>query len=154
MHQDRRVRLDRVAVLAFGAMLLGFGVYCATHSVDFPVYHRVAAQITRGDYEIYPTGIYANGVVPSHAFRYAPAIAFLFVPFGLLPLGAAAFLFFALKVGAVVYVGSVVGRYVGPSTPIRTLMLASLLLTAGYVVEEFHLRQLPFFLHCLDGVRI
>jgi hypothetical protein len=31
------------AVLGFGAMLLAFGVYCATYSVDFPVYHRIAA---------------------------------------------------------------------------------------------------------------
>jgi hypothetical protein len=128
-----------------GAMLFGFGVYCATHSVDFPVYHHAAAQIVRGDYEIYPPAVYADGIVPSHGFRYAPAIAFLFVPFGFLPLGAAAFLFFTLKVGAVVYVGSVVGRYVGYTTPISTLMLASLLLAAGYVVEEFRYGNFHFF---------
>jgi hypothetical protein len=127
------------------AMLFGFGVYCATHSVDFPVYHHAAAQIMRGDYEIYPAAVYAHGIVPPHGFRYAPAIAFLFVPFGWLPLGAAAFLFFAFKVGAVVYVGSVVRRYVGYSTPIRTLMLVSLLLAAGYVIEEFRYGNFHFF---------
>ena len=126
-------------------MLLGFGIYCATHSVDFPVYHRAAAQIVRGDYEIYPTAVYGAGVVPPHGFRYAPAIAFLFVPFGLLPLEAATFLFFTLKVGAVVYVGSVVARHAGSSTSTRTLMLASLLLAAGYVLEEFRYGNFHFF---------
>jgi MFS family permease len=127
------------------AMLMGFGVYCATNSVDFPVYHRVATQVARGDYEIYPTAVFTAGVVPAHGFRYAPAIAFLFVPFGLLPLEVAAFLFFILKVGAVVYVGSVVARYAGSATPTRTLMLASLLVAAGYVVEEFHYGNFHFF---------
>jgi hypothetical protein len=134
-----------MAVLGFVAMVLGFGVYCATHSVDFQVYHQVAAQIARGDYEIYPTAVYTAGVVPTHGFRYAPAMAFLFVPFGLLPLQAAAFLFFILKVGAVVYVGSVAGRYAGYSTPDSTLMLASLLLAGGYVIEEFHYGNFHFF---------
>src|SRR6476620_5938274 len=110
-HATRPVWYRDRAVLGFAAMLVAFGVYCATHSVDFPVYHQAATQIARGDYEIYPTAVYTSGVVPAHGFRYAPAIAFLFVPFGWLPLGIAAFLVYALKVGAVLYVGSVVGRY-------------------------------------------
>ena len=133
------------ALLGFGAMVLAFGVYCATYSVDFPVYHRIATQIARGDYEIYPTAVYAADALPPHGFRYAPAIAFLFVPFAWLPLGAAAFLFFMLKVGAVAYVGSVVGRRVGDSTATGTLMLTSLLLAAGYIIEEFHYGNFHFF---------
>jgi alpha-1,2-mannosyltransferase len=126
-------------------MLLGFGVYCATHSVDFPVYHRAATQVARGDYEIYPAAVYTPGVVvPGHVFRYAPAIAFLFVPLALMPLGAAAFLFYAVKVGAVVYVGCVVRRHVGDSTSLRTVILTSLLLVAGYAVEEFHYGNFHF----------
>jgi hypothetical protein len=97
-HESRPVWYRDRAVLGFGAMLVAFGVYCATHSVDFPVYHRTAAQIARGDYEIYPAAVYADGVVPAHGFRYAPAVAFLFVPFGWLPLGAAAFVFYALSI--------------------------------------------------------
>jgi hypothetical protein len=135
----------RAATIGFGAVLLGFGVYCATHSVDFPVYYRIATQIAHGDFEIYPTAVYSGGVVPPHGFRYAPAIAFLFVPFAALPLEAAAFVFFALKVGAVAYVSTVTARYVGGTTPARTLMLAALLLTAGYVVEEFHYGNSHFF---------
>jgi hypothetical protein len=101
---------------------LGFGAYCATHSVDFPVYYRVAVQIAHGDYEIYPTAINAAGAVPPHGFRYAPAIAFLFVPFGWLPLGVAAFVFYTVKAAAVVYVAAVVARQAGSATPVRTLM--------------------------------
>jgi hypothetical protein len=126
-------------------LLLGFGAYCATHSVDFPVYHQAAAQLARGDYEIYPAAVYGDGVVPSHGFRYAPAIAFLFVPFGLLPLRVAAFLFFALKVGAVAYVASVVRRHVGHSSPARMLILGALLLTGGYAIEEFRYGNAHFF---------
>jgi Glycosyltransferase family 87 len=145
LHESRPVWYRDQAVLGFGAMLVAFGVYCATHSVDFPVYHQTAAQIVRGDYEIYPAAVYASGVIPAHGFRYAPAIAFLFVPFGWLPLRVAAFLFYALKVGAVLYVGSVVGRYVGGSNSTRMLMLAALLVTAGYVIEEFHYGNAHFF---------
>jgi hypothetical protein len=140
-----RPRINGIAVAAFAAMVLAFGVYSATHSVDFPVYHRVAAQIVHGDYEIYPTAVYSGEAIPPHGFRYAPAIAFLFVPFGWLPLEVAAFLFFALKVGAVVYVGSVVGRYVGYSSSTAPWMLAALLLAGGYFVEEFRYGNFHFF---------
>jgi len=133
------------ALVVSAALVAGFGAYCATHSVDFPVYHRAAAQIARGDYEIYPTAVYGGGVAPAHGFRYAPAIAFLFLPFGWLPLGAAAFSFFVLKVAAVVYVGVVVGRYVEHSTPIATLIAVSLLLAGGYVIEEFRYGNFHFF---------
>jgi len=34
-------------------------------SVDFPVYHRTAQQILRGDYEIYPVALYDNASVMS-----------------------------------------------------------------------------------------
>ena len=132
-------------MVAFAAMVLAFGVYCATHSVDFPVYHRVAAQIVRGDYEIYPAAVYSGQNIPAHGFRYAPAIAFMFVPFGLLPLEVAAFLFFALKGGAAAYVASLVGRHVGYSLPTTPWMLTALLLASGYCVEEFRYGNLHFF---------
>lgn len=135
----------RGATFAFVAIVLVFGVYCATHSVDFPVYHRVARQVLSGNYELYPAAVYTGGAVPSHDFRYAPVTAFLFVPFGLLPMRAAAFVFFLLKVGAVLYVSRVVGRYVGGSSiPLRFLMAIAVLLTGGYVIEEFHYGNFHF----------
>jgi hypothetical protein len=130
----------RAAVVAFAAVVLGFGVYCATHSVDFPVYHRVARQVLSGNYELYPAAVYTGvGTIPSHDFRYAPVTAFLFVPFGLLPMRVAAFVFYLLKVAALLYMGGVVGRYVGGfRTAPRALMAISVLLAGGYVIEEFH----------------
>src|SRR5689334_17044892 len=81
----RDASLYAIAVVA----ILVFGVYCATHAVDVPVYHRAARLVLNGDYELYPAGIYSNAPVTVHAFRYAPIVAFLFVPFALLPLQAA-----------------------------------------------------------------
>src|ERR1700736_2292219 len=129
--------IRRLGLVALGAILLAFGADCATHSVDFPIYHRIARQILQGNYELYPKALTEGGPLPAHGFRYAPAIAFLFVPFGFLPLEAAAFLFFILKVAAFVYIGAVVARYMGLPNQYRSLMLMSLLFVGGYVVEEF-----------------
>lgn len=72
----------------------------ATRSIDFPVYHRAAIQVIEGNYDLYPPEAYGGHPGPSQGFRYAPAIALLFVPFGWLPLELAALVFFALKLGA------------------------------------------------------
>lgn len=117
----------------------------ATRSVDFPIYHRVARQILQGDYEFYPRALYVGSAVPAHGYRYAPAIAFLFVPLGLLSLEAAALLFFVLKVAAFAYVGALVARYLGVPGHHHRLMLASLLFVGGYVAEEFRYGNFHFF---------
>src|SRR3954468_18693844 len=52
-------------VVALGVVAL-FGFYCATHSVDFPVYHRTARQIIAGSYDIYPKPTVAGGPLPAH----------------------------------------------------------------------------------------
>lgn len=134
-----------LGLVALGVALLALAWDSATHSVDFPIYHRIATQILEGNYELYPTELYDGGLVPPHGFRYAPAIAFLFVPLGLLPLEAAAFLFFGLKVAAFVYVGALVSRYMGLADRHRALMLMSLLFVGGYVVEEFRYGNFHFF---------
>jgi alpha-1,2-mannosyltransferase len=112
-----------------------FGLYCATHSVDFPVYHRAARQIIAGSYDIYPKPTVPGGPLPAHGFRYAPAIAWMFVPFGLLPLAAAAFAFYLVQVGAIVYIISAGRRYVGPNDRWPRLAVAAGVATAGYVLE-------------------
>ena len=134
----------RARLVVAGIVVL-FGVVCATQSVDFPVYHRIAVQLLNGNYELYPTTVYTAGPSVPHGFRYAPAIAFLFLPFGLLPLSVAAFLFYVLKVAALLYVGGVVARYAGVPALDPTLMAAALLAVAGYVVEEFRYGNFQFF---------
>ena len=143
--QRDRTWVGRLGIVAFGLLVAALAWDSATHSVDFPIYHRVARQIMQGDYELYPTSLYDGGPVAAHGFRYAPAIAFLFVPFGLLPLEAAAFLFFTLKVVAFIYVGALVARHVGLTAHYRMLMLTSLLFVGGYIAEEFRYGNFHFF---------
>lgn len=135
----------RTRLVAGGLLLVAFGVVCATRSVDFPVYHRVAVQMLSGNYELYPTAVYAGGDIPAHGFRYAPAIAFVFLPFGLLPLGAAAFLFFVLKVAALVYVSAVVARHAGLPATDRVWIWVAMLAVGGYLIEEFRYGNFHFF---------
>ena len=135
----------RLGLAVLGILLVALARESATHSVDFPIYHRVGRQILQGDYELYPAALYSGGPVPSHGFRYAPAIAFLFVPFALLPLEAAALLFFLLKIAAFVYVGSLVAGYLGVPNRARALMLVSLACVGGYVVEEMRFGNFHFF---------
>jgi hypothetical protein len=134
-----------LALAALGILLAALAWDSSRHSVDFPIYHRAGLQILHGDYELYPAALYNGGAVPSHGFRYAPAIAFLFVPFALLPLETAALLFFLLKIAAFVYVGSLVAGYLGVPERARVLMLASLACVGGYVVEEFRYGNFHFF---------
>jgi glycosyl transferase family 87 len=124
-------------MLAGAVAVVAFGIYCASHSVDFQVYHGVARQVLRGDYEFYPPRVYHGGSIPPHGFRYAPIVAFMFAPLGLLSLQAAAFLFFALKAAAVIYIGRVVARHADLRKRVVPLMALSLALVAGYAVEEF-----------------
>lgn len=113
-------------------------MYCATHAVDFPVYHEAAQHILGGGRDIYPPEVYAGTPPPVHGFRYAPVWAFIFVPLGLLPMAAAAFLFVILKAGALAYIGVVGARYLGVENRTWTLLGISFLAVGGYAVEEFH----------------
>ena len=147
----------RVGLALLGALVLAFGWNAATHAVDFPIYHQAGAQILRGDWEIYPPGLYSGTDVPSHGFRYAPALALLFAPMALLPLDVAAFLFYLVKVAAIVYVARVVARRFGILHRVTTLLLLSLLVVGGYLVEEmrygnFHFLTVALMVAAFDGV--
>ena len=61
--------------LVLGVLLLALARDSALRSVDFPVYHRVAREMIAGDYTIYPRAVFDGGPIPTHGFRYAPAIA-------------------------------------------------------------------------------
>jgi hypothetical protein len=136
--------LGRAGAAVLVALLAVLAWESAVHSVDFPIYHRVARQVLAGDYELYPMGLYDGGPVTPHGFRYAPAVAFLFVPFGLLPLELAALAFFALKIGAFVYIALVLSRYLGLESQHRTLMAMSVVIVGGYLVEEFRFGNFHF----------
>jgi Glycosyltransferase family 87 len=135
-----------VGLVVLGALLTAFAWHSATHAIDFPVYHRAATQLLSGDFELYPRALYeGDGQVSGHAFRYAPAVAFLFAPLGLFPLQAAAFLFFCLKIPAFIYIFRVVARRLDLESRRGRLMLITVLIVGGYLVEEFRNGNFHFF---------
>lgn len=135
----------RVGLVVLAALLAALAWHSATHAIDFPVYHHAAAQVLGGDYELYPRAIYEGGQVPGHGFRYAPALAFLFAPLGLLPLPAAAVVFFCLKIPALVYVCTVVARRLDLRNRRGRLIAITVVIVGGYLVEEFRNGNFHFF---------
>jgi len=136
--------MEAVGGAAAVAVSAAFGVYCATHSVDLQIYHHAAQQVLHGDYELYPPAVYQGGAAPPHGFRYAPIVAFLLAPLGLMSVPTAAFVLFALKVAAVVYIGRVVARHAGVDGPLASLIVLALALVAGYAIEEFRFGNVHF----------
>jgi hypothetical protein len=147
--------LGRVLLFALGVGVVAFGLDCAAHSIDFPIYHRIAQQVWQGDYALYPAAVYGHGSAPAHGFRYAPAIAFMLVPLGWLPLEVSALIFFAIKVFALFYIGTVVARRVGLSTRSQSLILFAVVCVGGYLVEELrygnvHLLVIALMVYAVD----
>ena len=140
---------QRVGLALLFVLLVPIGREAAIHSVDFPVYHRAARQVITGHYEFYPVGAYGGTPGRSQGFRYLPAIAFLFVPFGWLPLEVAAFAFFALKIAAVWYVGATVARRTGLSERRWQVFLIAFLIVGGYLVEEWRFGNVHFLIVAL-----
>src|SRR6187200_1848919 len=119
----RLIWLQRAGLALLLIFLVLLAREAATRSIDFPVYHRAARQVLAGHYEFYPVEAYGGTPGPSQGFRYAPAIAFLFLPLGWLPLESAALAFFALKLAAAWYVGATVARHAGLSEGLRQVFL-------------------------------
>jgi Glycosyltransferase family 87 len=148
---DRRVltgaRLtwfQRIVAAILLAFLVLVGREAVVHPIDFAVYHRAARQVIAGDYELYPAEAYGGQPRPSQGFRYLPAVAFVFVPFGWLSLERAAVAFFALKLAALWYVGVTVARHVGLTAGRRQVLVVAFLVVGGYLVEEFRFGNVHF----------
>jgi len=141
----------RVWLASFGALLLALAWYSSTHSIDFPVYHRAAVKVLHGNYDLYPHAFDEGPlqVDPLGQFVYAPVIAFLFAPLGLLPLQSAAFLFACLKIPAYLYLFWLVATRMEVRSRAGFLMLASVLIAGGYLVEEFRGGNVHIFSVCL-----
>jgi hypothetical protein len=161
---NRRVALSlvtgqwpgRVLLFFLGAAIVAFGIDCAVHPVDFPIYHRIAQQVWQGNYDLYPEAVYGPGPAQAHGFRYAPAIAFLLVPLGWLPLEVAALLFFWLKVAALFYIGTVVMRRIGLRTRAQSTILLAVACVGGYLAEELrygnvHLFVITLMVYAMDA---
>jgi hypothetical protein len=130
--------------IVLAVLLLALARESIRRTVDLPVYHRVAREMLRGDYSIYPAAVYDGTPMPSHGFRYAPVIAFLMMPIGWLPIEIAALLLYALKLAAAAYMGSVVARRTGMPPAHRRYLIAAFLIVGGYVAEEFRYGNVHF----------
>src|ERR1700750_2691790 len=137
--------LERVGAAVLLALLILLAREAARHSIDFPVYHRAARQILAGNYELYPAEAYGGQPFPSQGFRYMPAIAFLFVPFGWLPLEQAALVFFLLKLLTLWWMGAGIARHAGSSFWGRRAFVTAFLVVGGYVVEELRFGNAHLF---------
>jgi len=128
----------KAGLAALAVLFLGLAWYSSTRPIDFQIYHRVGTQVLHGDYELYPREVY-EGVRrgDTHEFLYAPVVAFLFVPFALLPLQAATFLFACLKIPAYAWIVWVIARRLGIEQRYALLTWTALLVVGGYLIEEF-----------------
>ncbi len=141
----RAVWIERGAAVLLAILIALLAREAATHSIDFPVYHRAARQIIEGNYELYPVEAYGGTPGPSQGFRYLPAVAFLFLPFGWLPLEWSALAFYALKFVALWWVGATIARYAGAATWGRRAFILAFLTVGGYMAEELRFGNAHFF---------
>ena len=140
---------QRVGLAVLAILLALLAREAATHSIDFPVYHRAARQVITRQDQFYPVEAYGGTPGPSQGFRYVPAIAFLFTPLGWLSLEAAALAFFVLKLLAVWYVGATVARHAGLTEGRRQVFVIAFLLVGGYMAEEMRFGNVHFFIVAL-----
>src|SRR5262245_55111969 len=73
-----------------------------------------------------------------------PAVAFVFVPLGWLPLERAALVFFALKLAALWSIDVTVAHHAGLTTGRRQVLAVAFLVVGGYLVEEFRFGNVHF----------
>lgn len=150
------VWLQRAGFAILAILLVLLAREAATRSIDFPIYHRAARQAIAGDYEFYPPEAYRGTPGPPHGFRYLPAIAFLFVPFGWAPLEISALAFFALQLAAVWFVGATITRHAGLTDGRWSVSLIAFAIAGGYMVEELrfgnaHLLVVALMVFAYDG---
>jgi hypothetical protein len=142
--RSRTIWFQRLGLVVLVILLVVLARAAATGPIDFAVYHRAARQVIAGHYEFYPVEAYGGTPGPSQGFRYVPAIAFLFLPLGWLPLESAALAFFALKLAAMWYVGATVARRAGLSEGGRQVCLIAFLMVGGYIAEELRFGNVHF----------
>jgi hypothetical protein len=130
--------------VGFGLLLiaaLAFGAYSATRAIDFFCYRSAAQQLLAQDYDIYlhsPVGV---------AYRYAPIVAFAFIPISFLPPPAGAFLWYLIKIAALIAVIGMALKLLNlDNQHLGKVLGFSLLITGGYIVEEFQTGNIHFFI--------
>jgi len=119
--------------------VLAFGVYSAVRAVDFYLYCSTAKQLLGQDYDLYrhaPVGV---------AYRYAPIVAFAFIPISFLPLPAGAFLWYLIKIAALIAIVRMALKLLNlDNKHLGKALGFSFLITGGYIVEEFRTGNIHF----------
>jgi hypothetical protein len=144
-----KVWLARAGTMLLVAGLALLAREASRHSIDFPVYHRAAQQISAGNFDLYPPEAYGGHPGPSQGFRYAPAIAFLVLPFGWLPLEQSAFAFYCLKLAALWWTGATIARRAGSNLWGQRAFVVAFVVIGGYVVEELRFGNAHLFVVAL-----
>ncbi len=122
-----------------GLILLLTGVlyaayYSANHPIDFPLYYQATQQVLNNDFNIYPQGDQHVG----HCFNYVPLFILLFLPFAILNLKVAAFLWFLLKIVSLVSLVWIILDWWGVGREnFWKVFGISFLVAGGYLIEEF-----------------
>src|SRR5205085_6827170 len=121
----------------------------ARRSVDFPVYHYAARRMLSGTGPMYGP---QSGIGWPQVYRYPPLFLLLFIPFALLPLQLAAFVWALMKFAVLgLLARSLFSR-------LRTQGLGwqflSLLPALPYLAVQFHYGNVQFFIFALAGAAL
>ena len=101
--------------------------------MDFQVYYDAATRAAQRDADLFELRSENRGL----AYRYAPVIAVLLIPFTLLPLQVAAFVWYLLKVAALAKTVSIARQLSNAqSVALSRVFLAGLLLSGPFVIED------------------
>lgn len=131
---------SRAALVTAIVIAVPLGYIAATRPIDVAIYRDIGRQVLRGDYQLYSADV-------SLGFRYAPIVAFLFVPLAWVPFWAAALAIYALKLVTLAATIVIIARLAGldREQAAKTGLLA-LLVTSGYVLEEFRTGNVHFLM--------
>lgn len=139
---DAKKSVKNIKKIGGGLLLIAVlagGVFVSFPAADFSVYYSAAKQLIHHDYDLYRQG--------GLAFRYAPVVAFAFVPISILPPRAAASLWYLLKIGALVAIAGMVMKLLAHDRKrLWKILGLSVLITAGYLVEEFRTGNIHFLI--------
>lgn len=104
---------------------------------DFNVYYHAARQVSQG------RDPYQSSLTPTTPYIYPPLLSELLVPLSLLPLRAAAFVWFLVGVSSIVAAGILSARAGALEFPAAVLPVAllSVLLVARFVLDNFSYGQ-------------
>jgi Glycosyltransferase family 87 len=144
---NRYVRALTIALALIAIALLSY--VAARRSVDFPVYHYAARSLLSGTGPMYGP---QSGIGWPQVYRYPPLFLLLFIPFALLPLQLAAFVWAVLKFAVL----GLLARSL--FSQLRTQGLGwkflSLLPALPYLAVEFHYGNVQFFIFALAGAAL